>query len=309
MYEREEVMTRDRISVCVCTFRRPESLGRLLESLARQVVGHTFCFDVIVVDNDKSRSAEGVVRSFAERTGMATFYDCEPERNISLTRNRAVLNATGNLVAFIDDDEYPAEEWLVQLYRTLKRQGADGVLGPVLPDFPPDAPRWLRKGRFFDRRRLPTGAYIADGDGRTGNVLLLRSIFTEGGCWFDPAFGRTGGEDSDFFQRQFRSGGKFVWCDEAAVYENVPPERWKVSFLLKRLLRAGTGDGELMRARKLPSRGMVARNFAILCACAVLTPPSLFLPKHDWMRLLQKGAYCSGVITAYFGLSILRYRD
>ena len=71
-------MERDRISVCVCTFRRPEFLGRLLESLADQVIEHSFCFDVIVVDNDKSRPAQEAVRSFASRTGVATIYDCEP---------------------------------------------------------------------------------------------------------------------------------------------------------------------------------------------------------------------------------------
>jgi hypothetical protein len=210
-------------------------------------------------------------------------------------------------VAFIDDDECPGGDWLVQLYRTLKKHSADGVLGPVLPDFPADAPRWLKRGRFFDRRRLPTGTRISARDARTGNVLLLRSVFPEGESWFDPAFGRTGGEDSDFFWRQCNIGRVFIWCDEAFVYEAVPPERWKASFHLKRLLRAGTQDGEWIRAGRLP--GMLARNFAILCACAALAPLSFLLPKHVGMRILQKGAYCCGIVTAYFGLSILRYRD
>jgi glycosyltransferase involved in cell wall biosynthesis len=300
-------MPSDRISVCICTFRRPELLGRLLEALATQITEDRFSVDVVVVDNDERRSAEAVARDFAVRTGVATIYECEPERSISLARNRAIQRATGTLVAFIDDDECPEADWLARLYDTLQTHAADGVLGPVIPDFPPGAPAWLKKARVFHRRRHATGTRISAGDARTGNVLFARSVFRDGECWFDPAFGRTGGEDTDFFARQ--TGRLFVWCDEAAVRETVPPERWTAAFHIKRLLRAGTLDGEWMRGRRSSSRGLLARNLLILCACAALTPPSLLLPKHLRMRLLQKAAYCSGIVTAYFGLSLLRYRD
>ncbi len=299
----------DRVSVCVCTFRRPATLSRLIESLAGQVVDQSFALEVVVVDNDRDRPAEATVRAFAARTGVATIYDCEPEQNISLTRNRAIRNATGNAVAFIDDDEWPTGDWLARLYHTLRAHDADGVFGPVLPDFPADAPHWLTTGSFFRRRRVPTGTRVSMGDARTGNVLMWRSVFADGEPWFDPAFGRTGGEDSEFFWRQLARGRGFVWCDEAVVYEAVPPERWKATFHLRRLLRAGTLDGELMRDGRLPSKGRVARNAAILCGCIAVACPSLLLPKRLWMRVLQKGAYCIGVVTAYFGCSMLRYRD
>jgi succinoglycan biosynthesis protein ExoM len=285
-------------------------LQRLLEALAKQHTDGTFSYDVVVVDNDKERSSEAIVRRAAGESATEISYDCEPDRNISLTRNRAIRNARGNLIAFIDDDECPGATWLALLHTTYVSCGSDGVLAPVVPDFPPAAPPWLRKAGVFRRRRLATGTAIGEGDGRTGNLLLRTSLFTEGGCWFDPAFGRTGGEDTDFFHRQFERGGMFVWCDEAVVTECVPPERWTATFHIKRLLRAGTTDGELMRIGKLPSDGLVARNLMILCACAAATPLSwVLLPKHVWVRVAQKLAYCSGVVSAYFGFSILRYRD
>ena len=298
----------DRISVCVCTFKRPNLLARLLDCLADQVVDPAFWFDVVVVDNDRNRSAEETVRRFSRRTEVETTYDCEPERNISLARNRAIRSASGNLVALIDDDEFPGDDWLVQLYRTLKMHNTHGVVGPVLPDFPPDAPSWLRKGRLVDRRRLHTGVRVSTEDARTGNVLLRRSI-CEGDFWFDPAFGRTGGEDSDFFSRQLCEGRVFVWCDEAPVYEAVPPERWRPSFYIKRHLRSGTQDGEWMRAGRLPSRGLIVKNVLILCGCVGLAPLSLLMPKQLRVHVLRKLAYCGGIVTAYYGLSILKYRD
>jgi succinoglycan biosynthesis protein ExoM len=303
------VLMCDRISVCVCTYKRPDLLARLLDALANQIVDAAFAFDVVVVDNDSDRSSEEVVRSNALSKDIEVSYYGEPERNISLARNRAVRNAAGNLIAFIDDDERPVSDWLVHLYRTMKRHGADAVLGPVIPDFPAAAPSWLKKGRLFDRKRHPTGSSISAGDARTGNVLMDRSLFAEGQLWFDPAFGRTGGEDSDFFARQFREGRVFVWCDEAIAYEAVPSERCKALFHVRRLWRAGTLHGEWIRDGRRPGGAVLVKNVAVLGACALLVAPSLMLPKHLWIRIAQKLAYCAGMVTAYLGLSLLRHRE
>ena len=300
--------SRDRISVCVCTYRRPEMLERLLSALGRQVRDESFTFDVVVVDNDSTRSAEHVVRNVYLGEDVAANYDCEPVQNIALARNRAIRNAGGNLVAFLDDDEYPVEDWLVRMYRTLKTHNADGVLGPVVPDFPAGAPTWLKKGKFLDRHRLPSGTAITARDGRTGNVLLLRSIFTEAMGWFDPAFGRTGGEDSDFFRRQLDDNRVFVWCDEAIAYETVPQDRWNASFYVRKHLRSGTIDGELMRTGQLDSAA-VPKNILMFLACLGVVPFSFAARKHVRVRLIRKLAYCAGVVSAYGGWSLLRDRD
>jgi glycosyltransferase involved in cell wall biosynthesis len=283
-------------------------LAKLLEALAWQVTNASFVFDVVVVDNDAEKSAEDVVRGFARGAPVTVTYDSEPEQNIALTRNRAIRDATGNLVAFIDDDEWPVRNWLSYLHKTLTDYSVDGVLGPVIPDFPPEAPRWLRRGHVFQRKRHATGSRIGASDGRTGNVLLKRSLFGDDEQWFDPAFGRTGGEDSDFFSRQLQKGRVFVWCDDAVAYEAVPPERWKGAFHIKRLWRSGTINGEWIRDGRLPSN-LVVWNLLELGVCAVVTPVSLVLPKHFRMRIAQKFAYSGGLVTAYLGFSILRDRD
>jgi glycosyltransferase involved in cell wall biosynthesis len=284
-------------------------LARLLEGLDWQEKHPGFIVDVVVVDNDDRRSSESVVREFVGRGSLEVSYCCEPNRSISLARNMAVGNARGNLLAFIDDDERPEKDWLVQLFRTLKRFSADGVLGPVLPEYPQNAPDWLKKGRVFERRRHQTGRQITLDDARTGNVLLLRSLFRDNEVWFDPVFGRTGGEDSDFFERQFAKDKVFVWCDEAVAYETVPPERWKGSFHMRRMWRAGTSTGEWMRAGRLPAGPFLAKYSALFGTCVAVMPFTVVAPKHLRMTALQKMAYSGGVLAAYFGLSVLRERE
>ena len=298
----------DHITVCVCTFKRPAQLARLLNAVAAQAQSSSFEVDVAIVDNDHNRSAEATVTAFQRDGHIQAQYDVERDPNISLARNRAVRIATGNLIAFIDDDECPTPEWLKLMYGTLREHCADGVLGPVVPELPDDAPAWLRKAKVFKRRRLRTGTRIETQDARTGNLLIHRSIFADGELWFDPRFGKTGGEDTDFFARQFQRNRVFVWCDEAIATEAVPPDRWKASFHVRRYLRSGTLDGESMRSGPLAPL-LVARNVAIFLCCALVAPLSFALPKHIWMRVLQKLAYCGGLLTACCGLSLLRERD
>ena len=153
----------------------------------------------------------------------------------------------------------------------------------------------------------PAAGFGRATDGRATSSSNVPS-FTTGATWFDPAFGRTGGEDSDFFARQLRSGRVFVWCDEAVALETVPPERWTAAFHIKRFWRSGTISGEGIRAGRLPAT-LIARNLLLGTACAAALPLSLMLPKHARVRVAQKLAYCTGVITACCGLSVFRERD
>jgi len=299
---------RDCVSVCVCTYQRSTLLARLLDALDEQLTGDAFSFEVVVVENDERRLSEAVVRERAAGARAPICYDCEPERNISLARNRTVRDARGNLIAFIDDDERPGKDWLCSLYRTFKDSGADGVLGPVVPEFPADAPRWLNDGRVFERPRHETGTRIGPKDARTGNVLLNRSLFVDGETWFDPALGRTGGEDTDFFTRQRAKGRMFVWCDEAIAYETIPPERWSASFHLRRMWRSGTISGERVRNGVL-SLAFLVRNGLVFAGCMLAAPASLLMPKHRRMKVALKAAYCCGVVTAALGWSALRNRE
>ena len=116
------------IAVCVCTYKRPQMLQRLLDDLSVQETGGAFEFSIVVGDNDPSQSAEPVVSAFATRSSIPVTYAVEPRQGICRIRNRAIEYATGNFIAFIDDDEFPDRRWLLELFRTCNVDGVDGVL-------------------------------------------------------------------------------------------------------------------------------------------------------------------------------------
>jgi glycosyltransferase involved in cell wall biosynthesis len=177
------------------------------------------------------------VRSFAAATALAVRYCVEPRQNIARVRNKAVENADGDFIAFIDDDEWPTRRWLLTLFTACRDCEADGALGPVKPHFDEPPPAWVIAGKFYDRPSYPTGFVIDWRKGRTGNVLLKKRIFEGETQPFRPEF--LTGEDQDFFRRMIDKGHVFVWCDEALAYETVPAIRWNRAFMLKRALLRG----------------------------------------------------------------------
>jgi glycosyltransferase involved in cell wall biosynthesis len=268
----------------------------LLDELRDQETNGLFTYSIVVADNDHVRSAEAVVSDFAAKTHIPIKYCLEPRQNIAMTRNKAVENTSGEFVTFIDDDEYPTKRWLLTLFNACNEYGVDGVNGPVKRYFDEPPPKWILKGNFYQRATYPTGLVIDWRKGRTNNVLLKRSIFPTDELPFNPEF--RNGEDQDFFRRMIERGHRFIWCNEAIVYEIVPPIRWRRSFMLRRALLRG-----LMES-KTATFGMrdVLRSVIAVPVYTVALPFALVLGHHRFMRLLVSLCDHLGNLLALVGI-------
>src|SRR5258708_28296517 len=111
------------ISVCICTYRRPELLARLLADLSKKQAGSKFTYEIVVTDNDGSGSGKATTEAYARSAPVPVHYCLEPRKNISFARNRCLKEATGDFIAFIDDDQFPAPDWLAQLHKTCVDSG------------------------------------------------------------------------------------------------------------------------------------------------------------------------------------------
>ena len=226
-----------KVSVCINTYRRSESLSGLLDDLALQ---QRMPDQVVVVDNDAAGSARAVIeRHRASRPAFPIDYDVQPQRNIALTRNRTVALASGDWLAFIDDDERAPVDWLRRLLDAVALYRADGVLGPVDPRVPADAPAWIQRGRFYDFARQPSGAPVPLNCMRFGNVVLRGDLVRAEQPPFNPFFALGSGEDSDLLVRLVRRGARIVWCDEAVVLEPIESKKLRLRWLLFRALSGG----------------------------------------------------------------------
>jgi succinoglycan biosynthesis protein ExoM len=298
-------MTPD-VSICVATFRRPRGLARLLDSLARLTLPKDLVVEIIVVDNDAVGEARSQALAVSEAAENARWF-VEPRQNISLARNRAVSEARGRWLAFIDDDEVADENWLAAFWAEVESGAGDGFFGPVLPRLDTVAIPWLGVETFFSRRRHPSGKRIEACETSTSNALVLHSLFAD--CRFDPTWGRTGGEDSEIFDRMLAAGARFLWCDEAIVCETIPASRYRLGWLAQRAFRGGMSFTRLQRQRR--RAGAVWRGLPrALLALAVLVPllPLALLGGRSaaarvWLRICTQ----AGHLWAFAGRSFEEY--
>ncbi len=294
-------MKKSHICVCICTYKRPKLLERLLKKLQNQKTEGLFTYSIIIVDNDHKLSAENIVLQFKKKSLIAIDYYVEPRKNIALVRNKAVQNANGDFLAFIDDDEFPTNNWLLNLYKTYSKYKPSGVLGPVKPHFELNPPQWIKKSKIFERPSHKTGFVLHWTDTRTGNVFLRKDIFNESNIMFNQNFGRDS-EDKDLFRRMIEKGYVFIWCDEASVYETILPERFKRSFHLKRALLRGKVS--LMHPSFKPLN--ILKSIIAFSVYTLALPFLFLIGHHIFMRYLIKDFHHMGKLMGACGFEVVK---
>jgi succinoglycan biosynthesis protein ExoM len=298
------------ISVCIATYRRPDRLEALLLDLARQQRLPT---EVIVVDNDAEGSARPVIERCRQlRLPFAIHYDIQPEKNISLTRNRTVELSHHEWLAFVDDDERAPDFWLARLAGAAQEYSADGVLGPVDPIVPEDAPSWIRRGRFYDFPRMQSGSVVPPNRLRFGNLILRAASVKSMDVIFDPAYGLTGGEDGDLLSRMTLRGARIVWCDEALVHEPIEKSRLNLKWLLRRSLRGGQDFARHLLSGRYGTRTagrtrLFFRALVQLLAAAAIAIITLPLGRHHSAHWLTKASANIGKLSIFLGWHYREY--
>jgi succinoglycan biosynthesis protein ExoM len=223
------------VSVAMCTYKRLH-LTETLKSVAGMNIPTGVKMEIVVVDNDPDKSALNIVNDFQKGfPNTVVSYISEPRKNISLARNACLNNSKGSWIAFIDDDEVADKNWLGNLLCAAREFNADVVVGYVESIFPKHTPDWVIDGKFFDRKRLPTGTEI-DSCGAGCTLIKVEAI---GSQKFNLEYGLSGGEDSEFFYGMHNRGKKIIYCSEALVYEKVEKNRVCFKFLWQRRFRIG----------------------------------------------------------------------
>jgi succinoglycan biosynthesis protein ExoM len=296
---------RPEVSVCIAS-SRAEGLARLLESLARQKLPPGVDCELIVVDDSPCDASRAAAEAWRGPGPLRRFE--QPRGGIAHARNRAVDEARGRWLAFVDDDESADEEWLAEYLARARRGEADGLFGPVLPRLEREGPRWLAPERFFARPRHASGTLLSVRDLRTSNAFLRAPLFQ--GRRFDPAFSRSGGSDTELFARMLRAGAHFEWCDEARVVEWIPPERHRPRWLARRAFRGGYVWTRLER-RWRPARSStraLARGAAAAALFALATPFALLRGRAAALALWLRACTQAGHVWAALGRAFEEYR-
>lgn len=244
-------------TVVLPTFRRPEGVRRVLRALARQADPGT-PWEVVVVDNDEPPGAEPVFDEVVPTIAVPVRLVREPARGASNARNRGIREATGDVIAFVDDDVDPREDWLAEITRPIREGRCTGTGGRVILDPSVPRPTW------FDERRL--GGYLASYDRGSVEialdvddyVLTANAAFTTAALrevgGLDPLLGPRDGvplvnDDVELCRRLLAAGHVLRFVPSAVVVHELPPARLRPKYIVRRLYSQGRSDWMLDRHR------------------------------------------------------------
>jgi succinoglycan biosynthesis protein ExoM len=204
--------------------------------------------EIIVADDDPSRSAWESIRRIAQSAPVPLRYVESGAQNISACRNVCLKTAKADWIAFIDDDQIAEPDWLREMISTAEKFRADAVKCYVRGIYPPETPDWMKAGGPYTYDYGPTGTEIRFG--ATCGILFRRDLPGSGELLFDVALGVMGGEDAEFFMRYKALGGKIVSCRSAIANEVVPVERVTSTYLRTRCRRHGHIHGRIVLTKK-----------------------------------------------------------
>jgi len=287
------------VAIGIATYRRPQHLRSLLESIDAQEFDG-FSVRLIVVDND----AEGSAREAAQSVRFPLKYTVEERPGIVAARNRTLdeVIESDDALVFVDDDEFADPKWLSELVRYVEELKADVVSGPVVAEFLPSTPEWISTGGYWSRARVQTGAEITSV--ATNNTLVRTALLRSAPhVRFDDKFRETGGSDTQFFRDLRPYATSYRWVDSALVYEWVLEERANARWLFRRAVRIGNVNARY-RGRISSILGGILR----VGGGAVLTLGDLIIKRRVRARYFNMAAHGVGLIGGAVGLDIREYR-
>ena len=179
--------------------------------------------------------------------------------------------------------------------------GAHAVFGPCNAIYDDDTPAWMRRGDYHSNRihwRRPINT------GYTSNVLLDLRFARRHQLRFDPALGRTGGEDTMFFHAMHRAGASLAYAPDAVVHEDVARPRMSLNWIARRRYRAGQVYAMMFdRYDRTRYRRLSFAAPLKIATCAIMSLATAAFPSRA-MAWVVRGAFHSGMLSYALGASL-----
>ncbi|HSU49435.1 MAG TPA: glycosyltransferase, partial [Segetibacter sp.] len=231
------------VTVAVCTRNRTEDLSECLNALSQLDYP---LIELLVIDNaPSSDSTEQLIKANYPNVR----YILEPRPGLDWARNRAAMEATGEIVAYTDDDVIVDAGWVTALARVFsENREVMALTGLVVPYELETRAQVLFEmnggfGRGFERKwhkinggHMPWGLLGTGQFGTGANMAFRRSLFNKAGL-FDPALDvgtiTNGGGDLEMFFRVLKEGHMLVYEPSAIVRHRHRPQYDKLEYQLK----------------------------------------------------------------------------
>jgi glycosyltransferase involved in cell wall biosynthesis len=231
------------ISIIICTYNRAERLRAVLEDVRELALPAGASYEVIVVDNNSRDDTRGVVEAAAQRSSAAVRYVFEGRQGKSFALNRGVSLATGEVIAFTDDDVAVDRAWLAEALRAFASHDCLGVGGRIIPAWGQNKPWWYEEDGPYRlmaaivRLELGEQVHAMQTPPFGANMAFQRRAFDKYGLFREDlgpnAENEIRGEDTEFCRRLMASGEMVLYVPTMVVRHPVEKERATKAYFRK----------------------------------------------------------------------------
>lgn len=237
------------VVICAYTENRWAEIHAAVESVRQQTVpAHEV---ILVVDHNPA-----LFSRLTETLPDITVLENSSDRGLSGGKNTGIAQASGDVVAFLDDDATADPDWLKYLIAGYADRVVAGVGGLTLPNWETRRPRWFPEE--FDwtvgctYTGMPTTSPSPIRNLMGGNASFRREVFDIAGR-FDTGIGRSaakrplGGEETEFCirLRQRSPDTVLLFDNRAAIHHLVPAARCRFAYFRSRCFAEGFSKAQV----------------------------------------------------------------
>ena len=266
-------MTNPVISAVICTYNRADRLILALDGLKAQTLSREK-YEVVVIDNASTDNTKAICADYQQQLPHLV-YHYEPVQGLSTARNTGLKGATGNYVAYLDDDAIPCANWLediVAAFATVKPQPAV-IGGPIYPIWEQAPPVWMHyyvQGYFTVLDHGSKAGWFPDDEYPYGaNMVYRRDVLLKHNG-FSEDLGRDGksllSDEERLLNLTIKAdGGQFYYVSSASVQHWVPKARISRRWLLKRCYWQGRSGAVVDHTLGVPVKQQRIKGLRGVC--------------------------------------------
>ncbi|HEY8601587.1 MAG TPA: glycosyltransferase family 2 protein [Thermomicrobiales bacterium] len=293
-------------TVIICAYDE-KRWGDLCAAVASVAAQETPATELVVVIDHNPALLERARAAFPHAIAIPN----ERTRGLSGARNSGIAVASGEVVAFLDDDAIAAPTWLGTLLTGYRAPHVLGVGGKIVPLWPASRPRWFPEEFGW----VVGGSYLGQPE-RTAavrnligaNMSVRRDVLTQVGD-FQSTLGRVGTrpvgcEETELCIRALQQwpGGAFLYEPSAMVWHRVTPARARWSYFRARCYAEGLSKAHVAQ--------LVGTNDGLSSERAYtmrVLPSGVLRNLNQGLRRDSAGFLRAGAIVAGFGITAVGY--
>ncbi|MEM9925942.1 MAG: hormogonium polysaccharide biosynthesis glycosyltransferase HpsE [Cyanobacteria bacterium P01_D01_bin.50] len=243
------------LTVAIPTYNGENRLPKVLDKLKEQINTEEINWEVIVVDNNSTDGTAKVVKEYQENwlNDVPLKYFFEEEQGFPFARQKAISQAKGELIGFLDDDNLPDDNWVKAAYKFAQNNSQVGAFSSKISGFFETEPSEELKQILFYLAIVDRGSQPLMYEPRKkgfppgAGLVVRREVWQK--CVPERLFlvGRAGksimpaGEDFEALLYIYKAGWEIWYNPEMQIEHVIPAWRLQKTYLMRLMRSIGLG--------------------------------------------------------------------